>query len=159
MAVLQMKRLGFLTASVYVCFEFFFFFFNLRGGCPSLSWSQDSCHILLSEGYKHGKNDYPQPKGRNAQPKISTNLVSHFLLGKQTFVVSWRIQRGHLSSQPESFHTGSKLGQVNLKPIHSILPPTLSSTSPWYLQFQNQCQVKSPGYFSLHITKLPGGQM
>lgn len=115
-----------LVAFVYVCFPFFFV--NLRGGCQSLPWPQESCHISLSEGYKHGKNDYPQMKGRrNAYSKISTNLVSHFLLGGKTnifcFLKDSEILREHLSSQPESRHVDSKLGQVNLQPIHSILLP------------------------------------
>lgn len=107
---------------------FSIFFANLRGGCQSPPWPQESCHISLSEGYKHGKNDYPQMKGRsNAYSKISTNLVSHFLLGGKTNIFCFpkdsEILRERLSSQPESRHVGSKLGQVNLQPIHSILLP------------------------------------
>lgn len=49
---------------------------------------------------------------------------------------------------------GSKLGQKNLQPIHSMLLPPLGSMWPWYLQFQSQCQLKSVVYFSLHTTKL-----
>lgn len=110
MAVLQMKGLRLAVAFVYV----FLFFLNLRGGSQSLPWPQESCHILLSEGYKHRKNDYPQMKGgRNAYSKISTNLVSHFLLGGKTniscFLKDSEILREHLSSQPESRHVGSKL--------------------------------------------------
>jgi len=62
--------------------------------------------------------------------KISTNLVSHFLLGEKANISCFpkdSDSEEHLSSQPESCQIGSKLGQKNLQSINSRLLPTLNS--------------------------------
>ena len=89
--------------------------------------------------------------------------MSHFLLGGRANIScplkDSESLRDHLSSQPESCHLGSKPGQKSPQPLHSVFLPTLGSTPPSYLQFQNQCQLSSLGYFSLHTTKFLGEYM